>query len=780
MNSIDVITDDTSGGETQRKLIGFRVQLFRFACRRLPEWDAEDAVQETLMKGFYGLKSLRNPGNLQSWLYAICRNEISNILQSSGREILEEDPDQYDDKSIGQVHFYSDEVGSLINRLNPVDQQLVRLKYLDGLRYRKIALLLGISEPLVKSRLYEARQKLVVLSRDPGHKTTRSSQFKERIMKSFAIMQSASQIFSCLSVKEQMAIVQDIQAGNALNSSVVKEIAQVVKGREFLDATDGILDDRDLATILSLADGNVSKRLFSHLPNSEFLQSVRRFMALPDLIQKENQALRLTTEIVPANANAVILSLFGYIDNHNSEQFLGQVLALLDSGFRLIVLHCNEFRYISATGIASFAKIQNRLSELGGELAILCLADPIRKVFKLLGVERFFSFFSDRQQALTWFSEFSFPESTEGQSAVAVQSDLMSNFSNIQTDLLPLEREPTGAVLPKIHTETENLEICGFFRPSPKFSGDYLQYYTTDRLAFIIKCDASGHTPETAQVMIKTAALFTQTAHQILNPNIQRQSEINEYAPILIDLMERLNSSLAVPDLSGQFAALQILLVDSITGSCLVVNAGDNRLPAYRNSSGMEYIELSSSPGAGLFTTDLVREKGGFIVDGVHLEPGDSLFFITDGLEESTRIHLDENGENLETNQGYPVAEEFGAGRINAIIEAAFSRKLYKLALENVMGQTRESMVDFSKAGGTLRSTVDGLAACEFLFRSYPGNERVLVDTYTDAVLSEYLQGYRMLLEKTRTQLDDGVVYQNLGMCPQSEDLTILALHRKT
>lgn len=94
-------------------------------------------------------------------------------------------------------------------------------------------------------------------------------------MKSFAIMRSASEIFSCLSVKNQITIARDIQAGNTLNSSVVNEIAQVEQGREFLDATDSILDDRDLATILSLADGDVSKRLFIHLPDSKFPQLVR-------------------------------------------------------------------------------------------------------------------------------------------------------------------------------------------------------------------------------------------------------------------------------------------------------------------------------------------------------------------------------------------------------------------------------------------------------------------------------------------------------------------------
>jgi anti-anti-sigma factor len=259
-------------------------------------------------------------------------------------------------------------------------------------------------------------------------------------------------------------------------------------------------------------------------------------MALPDLIQKEDQALRLTTEIVPGNARAVILSLNGYIDSYNSRQFLEQVLALIESGFHLAGFSCSEFRYISSTGIAAFTKIQNRFSEIGGELGILYLSDTIREVFGLLGIERFFSFFSDRQQALNWFNEFPFPESTDGPLTPALQNGSMLNLSKMQMDLLPVRRGETGAVLAEIHTETGNLEICGFFRPSPRFSGDYFQYYYADRLVLLIKCDASGHTPETAQVMIKTAALFNQTAYQILNLETQGQTHIDEYHVVLTNL----------------------------------------------------------------------------------------------------------------------------------------------------------------------------------------------------------------------------------------------------
>jgi RNA polymerase sigma factor (sigma-70 family)/anti-anti-sigma factor len=474
MNTKDTSTTDaTLNKDSQETLLSFRHQLFRFARSKLPEWDAEDAVQETLIKGFYGLKSLRKHERMQSWLYAICRNEISNILQAGSQEILEENPDRFEQRPDGPIQFFTDRIGPLIEKLGPFGRQLIRLKYTEGLSYRKMALLLGIPETLVKSRLYESRQKLVSLSRNPGRVANQQSYFVERIMRSFTLMQSAAEVFSCLSLENQAAMMQCVQSGKQIGPPANQEIARFEKGRSFLDATGGILDERDLAAILSLADENVRERLFSHLPDSDFLRSVRRTMAFPDLVQKKDQGLHLTTQDSPGNDAAVFLSIDGYIDSYNSDEFLEQVLTLLDSGFRLLVFECSKFTYISSTGIGAFAKIQNRISEAGGELAILALSDPIREVFRLLGIERFFCFFAKKQEALNWLTESTIPESSESLEIASPQDRTMQSFSRLQLDLLPLRRGELGAFLPEIELETDNLEICGFFRPSPRFSGDY-------------------------------------------------------------------------------------------------------------------------------------------------------------------------------------------------------------------------------------------------------------------------------------------------------------------
>ena len=67
-------------------------------------------------------------------------------------------------------------------------------------------------------------------------------------------------------------------------------------------------------------------------------------------------------------------------------------------------------------------------------------------------------------------------------------------------------------------------------------------------------------------------------------------------------------------------------------------NAGDNLVHIYDGSQRkMKTITLSSAPTAGIFSSDLVNMKGGFVIEKTQLNKGDVLYLYTDGIEESTR-----------------------------------------------------------------------------------------------------------------------------------------------
>jgi RNA polymerase sigma factor (sigma-70 family) len=78
------------------RLVWWTVRSFR-----LPDADAEDAVQNTWLRAFEHLDELRDPDRASSWLVTIARRECLKVMRSGRREVpgLELQADQRDERS---------------------------------------------------------------------------------------------------------------------------------------------------------------------------------------------------------------------------------------------------------------------------------------------------------------------------------------------------------------------------------------------------------------------------------------------------------------------------------------------------------------------------------------------------------------------------------------------------------------------------------------------------------------------------------------------------------
>jgi RNA polymerase sigma-70 factor (ECF subfamily) len=126
---------------------------------------AEDVVQETLMKAWRALPSLRNQASLRSWLLSIAHNVSVSVLRSSREDVRDplELPDhQSSGTTEGRAHVRL-MVGKLWEGLGELDDKsraIIVLREVEGLSYQEISTLLELSLPQVKSRLLRARRKL--------------------------------------------------------------------------------------------------------------------------------------------------------------------------------------------------------------------------------------------------------------------------------------------------------------------------------------------------------------------------------------------------------------------------------------------------------------------------------------------------------------------------------------------------------------------------------------------------------------------------------------------
>ena len=119
--------------------------------------DADDVVQEVLLKLLQHPPRCERPEQLRAWLMTATANTCKNLLNSSWRrktlplEDVHASPDHHD-----EVY----EVRAAMADLPPTLRGVVHLYYYEGLSVKEIARLLGLSETAVRSRLFRARGQL--------------------------------------------------------------------------------------------------------------------------------------------------------------------------------------------------------------------------------------------------------------------------------------------------------------------------------------------------------------------------------------------------------------------------------------------------------------------------------------------------------------------------------------------------------------------------------------------------------------------------------------------
>ncbi len=151
--------------------------LYRYAfwlCR--DQHRAEDLVQETFLRAWRSLDSLRDDKAIKGWLITILRREHARGYE---RPVLEIDPRTEPDALMGEPDGTTPETCTLhqaIARLSPGYREPLLLQVLGGYSCREIAELLGLSPSTVMTRLFRARRRLrAILERDevPRSQVTR-------------------------------------------------------------------------------------------------------------------------------------------------------------------------------------------------------------------------------------------------------------------------------------------------------------------------------------------------------------------------------------------------------------------------------------------------------------------------------------------------------------------------------------------------------------------------------------------------------------------------------
>ncbi len=143
-------------------------RLYPFVRRRVPsDADADDVLQDILLRMHRGISGLQDATRLSAWMYRIARTSIADHQRSRARHPLAPHAVQLeaiparsdaDDDDVSQIVAQS--LSLFVAQLPSPYREAITLTELEGRSQREAAAMLGISVSCMKSRVQRGRAKL--------------------------------------------------------------------------------------------------------------------------------------------------------------------------------------------------------------------------------------------------------------------------------------------------------------------------------------------------------------------------------------------------------------------------------------------------------------------------------------------------------------------------------------------------------------------------------------------------------------------------------------------
>ena len=138
------------------QVVPLQTQMYRLAFSIMKNhFDAEDAVQDAMLKAWRKMDTLRNENVFTPWLKTILRNQCIEALRKNSRCI----PCEMNDVPQEQANLPYD-MAELLNDLNAALRQTLWLHDGQGYKMREIAEMMRVPVTTVRSRLHRGRNQI--------------------------------------------------------------------------------------------------------------------------------------------------------------------------------------------------------------------------------------------------------------------------------------------------------------------------------------------------------------------------------------------------------------------------------------------------------------------------------------------------------------------------------------------------------------------------------------------------------------------------------------------
>jgi anti-sigma B factor antagonist len=98
--------------------------------------------------------------------------------------------------------------------------------------------------------------------------------------------------------------------------------------------------------------------------------------------------------------DAYVISLAGEVDLYTAPEFKQQLLEVIGNGGKQVVIDFTNTTFIDSTTLGVLVGGVKRLRTNGGQLSLVCSDRNITKIFEITGLDRVFTIYGTRDEAL--------------------------------------------------------------------------------------------------------------------------------------------------------------------------------------------------------------------------------------------------------------------------------------------------------------------------------------------------------------------------------------------
>ena len=141
--------------------------IVRIVCNRE---DAEELTQDVFVKAFSSLSQFRRDSSFSTWIYRIAYNiavsatrKKRNIYIPIDEIVLKEASDEEADRDDSIAEMRVVYLNRALKRLSHEERAVITFFYKDNQSMEEIAMITGLTETNVKTKIFRIRKKLLVL-----------------------------------------------------------------------------------------------------------------------------------------------------------------------------------------------------------------------------------------------------------------------------------------------------------------------------------------------------------------------------------------------------------------------------------------------------------------------------------------------------------------------------------------------------------------------------------------------------------------------------------------